>query len=249
LIKQYAPMVNTQGKKYLIVNADDFGQGPGINRGIIEAHEHGIVTSTSFMTRWPAAAEAARYAREHSELSVGLHLDLGEWVFRGEKWVPLYTVVALDDPVAVEREVHRQLEDFVSFIHRPPSHINSHQHIHMAEPVRSVAVQACQRLGIPLRNLCAELHYFTKFYGQSAEGRALPAFISLEWLIEILSNLIPDGWTVVSCHPGYMDDITTMYRLERVEELKVLCDPRIRELIDGLGIKLCSFDDWSGLKT
>ena len=44
-------------QRYLIVNADDFGQSPGINRGVIEAHENGIVTSASLMVRWPAAAE------------------------------------------------------------------------------------------------------------------------------------------------------------------------------------------------
>src|SRR5437870_3779943 len=43
--------------RYLIVNADDFGLSPGVNRGIIEAHEHGIVTSASLMVRWPAAGE------------------------------------------------------------------------------------------------------------------------------------------------------------------------------------------------
>jgi predicted glycoside hydrolase/deacetylase ChbG (UPF0249 family) len=30
--------------RYLIVNADDFGLSPGVNRGIIKAHEHGIAT-------------------------------------------------------------------------------------------------------------------------------------------------------------------------------------------------------------
>src|SRR4030095_4795665 len=95
-------------EKYLIVNADDFGQSPGINRGIIEAHEHGIVTSASFMTRWPAAGEAASYAREHPKLSVGLHLDLGEWVYRAEEWVPLYTVIPVDDPSADALELSRE---------------------------------------------------------------------------------------------------------------------------------------------
>ena len=40
----------------LIVNADDFGQSPGMNRGTIAARERGIVTSASLMVRWPAAA-------------------------------------------------------------------------------------------------------------------------------------------------------------------------------------------------
>ena len=84
-------------KRYLIVNADDFGLSEGVNRGIIRAHEQGILTSASLMVRWPAAAEAARYAAQHPRLSVGLHLDLAEWVYRDDQWVPRYQVVPPDD--------------------------------------------------------------------------------------------------------------------------------------------------------
>ena len=64
-------------QRYLIVNADNFGLSVGVNHGIIETHEHGIVTSASLMARWPAAAAA--YARAHPRLGLGLHLDIGEW--------------------------------------------------------------------------------------------------------------------------------------------------------------------------
>ena len=43
-------------RRYLIVNADDFGMGRGVNDGIIKSHEHGIVTSASLMVRWRAAS-------------------------------------------------------------------------------------------------------------------------------------------------------------------------------------------------
>src|SRR5437879_9294179 len=95
-------------KRYLLGNADDFGQSPGVNRGIIAAHERGIVTSASLMVRWPAAAAAAAYAREHPQLSVGLHLDLCEWAYSADNWVCRYEVVRLDDPAAVQAEVDRQ---------------------------------------------------------------------------------------------------------------------------------------------
>jgi predicted glycoside hydrolase/deacetylase ChbG (UPF0249 family) len=235
------------GERYLIVNADDFGQSPGINRGIIEAHERGIVTTTSLMTRWPGAGEAAAYSREHPKLSVGLHLDLGEWVCHAGTWMQLYSVVSLDDKLAVEYEISHQVNVFHQLIGRYPSHINSHQHIHMREPVRSVALAICDRLGIPLRNLSSQIHYYTKFYGQTAEGLPIPDYISLERMIEIISNL-PVGLTVLTCHPGYADDLKTMYKTERRDELKVLCDPRVQETIDALDIKLCSFNDWSDLK-
>lgn len=88
------------GTRHLIVNADDFGQSLGVNRGIIEAHERGIVTSASLMVRSPAAADAAAYSARRPKLSLGLHLDLGEWSYRGNRWVPLYEVVRVDDAEA-----------------------------------------------------------------------------------------------------------------------------------------------------
>ena len=93
--------------RYLIVNADDFGQSRGINRGIMEAHEQGIVSSTSPMVRWPAAPEAAAYARSHRSLSLGLHLDFGEWRCRKGRWLQLYEVVPIEDPRGVRDEAWR----------------------------------------------------------------------------------------------------------------------------------------------
>src|SRR5215210_6058372 len=95
--------------RFLIVNADDFGQSPGVNRGVIAAHERGIVTSASLMVRWPAAAEAAAYARARPGLSVGLHVDLGEWVYRDGAWAARYEVARADDRAAVAAELARQL--------------------------------------------------------------------------------------------------------------------------------------------
>jgi predicted glycoside hydrolase/deacetylase ChbG (UPF0249 family) len=235
------------GKKYLIVNADDFGQSPGVNRGIIEAHEHGIVTSASLMTRWLAAGEAALYARDHPKLSVGLHLDFGEWICQNGNWVPLYTVVPLDDESAVEREVHRQLEHFRHLIGKDPSHINSHQHVHLREPLRSIALGLSETIGVPLRNLCPGIHYCMKFYGQTTEGLPLHSHIGFERLIEILSTL-SDGLTVLCCHPGHAEDLNTPYKEERTHELRVLCDPRVRAAISSLGINLCGFENWNNLK-
>ena len=55
--------------RYVIVNADDFGSSEGINRGIIEAHETGIVTSASLMVNAPATEAAVELARDHQARS------------------------------------------------------------------------------------------------------------------------------------------------------------------------------------
>src|SRR5207302_249202 len=126
------------GNRFLIVNADDFGQSLGVNRGIVEAHEKGIVTSASLMVRWPAAAEAAAYARAHAGLGLGLHVDLGEWAYRGGTWTLLYQVVPADDRAAVSAEVDRQVESFYRLVGTGPTHLDSHQHAHRDEPLRSI---------------------------------------------------------------------------------------------------------------
>src|SRR5204863_1621842 len=99
-------------KRYLIVNADDFGHSSAVNRGVMHAHDHGIVTSASLMVRRPAAVEAAEYARNRPALSLGLHLDFGEWVYKTENWVPVYNMVSLDDVTASRNEVSRPLVPF-----------------------------------------------------------------------------------------------------------------------------------------
>jgi hopanoid biosynthesis associated protein HpnK len=65
-------------KTYVIVNADDFGLDPGINRGIVEAHCRGIVTSVSLMPTGDAFEEAIALSRKYVDLSIGVHLTLVE---------------------------------------------------------------------------------------------------------------------------------------------------------------------------
>ena len=228
---------------YLIVNADDFGQSDGINRGIIAAHEQGIVTSASFMTRWPAAAAAAAYARHHPRLSLGLHVDICEWAYRNECWVPLYEVIPLSDSAAVSDEVWRQIEAFRRLVGREPTHLDSHQHVHLREPLRTVLTRVAEQLAIPLRHASPGVCYCGSFYGQTAQGVPLPEAISVAGLLHTLETLAP-GLTELGCHPGSDNDLDTMYSSERIQEVKVLCDPRVRAAIATLGIELCSFHDF-----
>src|SRR4051812_32966721 len=123
-------------ERILIVNADDFGQSVPITRGILRAHERGIVTSTSLMVRCPAASYAVERA---AGLDVGLHIDLGEWVYRSGEWETIYERVEMDDRSLIEYEIGDQLAEFRRLTGKAPSHLDSHQHVHLQEPVLSVA--------------------------------------------------------------------------------------------------------------
>jgi len=211
-----------------------------VNRGIIEAHEGGIVTSASLMVLWPAAAEAAAYAGDHPDLALGLHLDLGEWVYREGQWLPAYEVVPADDSPAVTEEAARQLAAFRRLVGRDPTHLDSHQHVHLREPVRSVLSEVAGELAVPLRHYDPRIRYCGDFYGQTGKGQPLPEGISADALIEILAAL-PAGITELACHPGLDDGLQSTYRSERAVEVGVLCDPRVRATVAAKDIELCSF--------
>jgi hopanoid biosynthesis associated protein HpnK len=71
-------MTNSRShRRFLIINGDDFGLSSGHNQAIIDAHEQGVLTSTSLMVTAPAFDEAVTLAKAHPNLAVGLHLVLG----------------------------------------------------------------------------------------------------------------------------------------------------------------------------
>jgi predicted glycoside hydrolase/deacetylase ChbG (UPF0249 family) len=226
-------------ERVLIVNADDFGRSPGVNRGVIRAHEEGIVTSATLMVRWPAAEEAAAYARGRDSLSVGLHLDLGEWVYRDGEWQTRYQVVP-ETADAVAAELERQLERFERLLERSPTHLDSHQHVHRDEPARGALLQAGHRLGIPVRWFTPGIVYSGAFFGQDSRGTPLTDAITVDALVEVIETL-PPGVTELACHPAAEHDHDSAYGEERIRELETLCDPRVRAAVERPSVDLRSF--------
>jgi predicted glycoside hydrolase/deacetylase ChbG (UPF0249 family) len=228
--------------KSLIVNADDFGLSAGVNRGIVRSHEEGIVTSASLMVRQPGAADAASYARHRPKLSVGLHLDLGEWVYRDGAWVASYEVAPADDAEAVDAEVSRQVEAFLRLVGRPPTHVDSHQHAHRSEPLLTAARAVAHRFGVPLRHFTRGVRYCGDFYGQTGKGEPVPEVVSVERLVAIVRS-IPAGVTELACHPGDDGALRSVYREERLREVATLCDPAVRTALADGDVRLISFLD------
>jgi predicted glycoside hydrolase/deacetylase ChbG (UPF0249 family) len=228
--------------RLLIVNADDFGICPSVNRGIVHAHEHGIVTSVSLMVRGAAAQEAADYARRHPELSAGLHLDLAEWVYENGKWSLRYQYADTDDASVVELEVERQVRQFKALVGRPPTHLDSHQHVHRSEPVSSVLMAAGTELGIPVRDKSTLVTYRGDFYGQTGKGAPYHEALTIAALCALVTSL-PKGVTELGCHPGFVDDLESAYRLEREVETRVLCEPEVRAALVSADVQLVGFND------
>jgi predicted glycoside hydrolase/deacetylase ChbG (UPF0249 family) len=225
--------------RYLIVNADDFGLSAGTNRGIFQAHEHGIVTSASLMVRQQAAAQAIEEARRFHKLSLGLHLDLSEWSYRDGEWRQVYQVVPPADMVAVEAEILRQIELFRQLAGRDPTHLDSHQHVHNQQPMRAVFAKVARDLRLPLRNFNPNVSFCGEFYGRG-KGDPFPEGITVENLCRIIGSL-PAGITELGCHPGLDAGLDSDYCPERSEEVRTLCHSRVRAELDRERVTLVSF--------
>jgi predicted glycoside hydrolase/deacetylase ChbG (UPF0249 family) len=227
-------------KRFLIVNADDFGLTTGVNAGIIRAHEHGLVTSASLMVRGAAVAEAAAYAKSHPQLGVGLHVDLCEWRCVNDEWELAYEVVPMNNEQAVAAEVERQLIEFKKIVGREPDHLDSHQHVHHDEPLKTILATQAKKLGVVLRHADARVNYCGAFYGQSDKGYAYHEGISEAALIQTLREL-PSGISELCCHPGLDAALDSVYRVEREMECATLCSPLVRAALMEQGIELASF--------
>ncbi len=225
----------------LIVNADDLGYTRLTSEGIFAAWRHGIVTSASLMVRQPDASEAAHRACDEGFTDLGLHLDFGEWICRDGRWHRLYEVVSLDDDQAVREECEWQLQEFERLVGKPPTHLDSHQHVHREEPVRSVARAMAARLGVVLRDASPLVHYDGGFYGQQGNGQPAPECLRGESIMDMLAAA-PGDVVELGCHPGLDPNLATMYCRERFREVDVLCTPGLRERIADAGFELVSFE-------
>jgi len=224
----------------LIVNADDLGYTPLTSAGIFDAWREGIVTSASLMVRRPDAEAAVARAAAEGFADLGLHLDLGEWTYLGGRWRKLYGVVAMEDPAAVRDECERQVDEFRRLVGRPPTHLDSHQHVHRDDPVRPVAREIAARLRIVLRDASRTVAYAGGFYGQYGDGRPAAECLSVEAILGILATATADV-VELGCHPGLDPDLETMYCRERRREVEVLCTPGLRDRIAAVGFTLATF--------
>jgi len=201
----------------------------------VEAHARGIVTSTSLMVTGHAAREAAALVFEYPELSIGLHLDLD-----GEDAGPH---VALGDARAVRTELERQLDAFGELLGRPPTHVDSHHHVHQRPEVASLARALVGPLGIPLRGN-GRVAYVGGFYAQWEWRVTDLIHVGVDALLGILRDETGPGWTEIGCHPGRVTpDLRSDYLAEREAELTTLTDPRLPAAIAALGIRLAGFAD------
>ena len=146
----------------LIVNADDFGLTPGINRAIAALHDAGAVTSATLMANGPAFEDAVALARARPTLGVGCHVVLTDGTpvcsprtipslmardghsFRPSLGSFLAALLTYHiDPGDIEREAVAQIRRLQQ-AGVPVTHLDTHKHTH-AFPAVTRALLAAAR--------------------------------------------------------------------------------------------------------
>jgi hopanoid biosynthesis associated protein HpnK len=154
-----------RGAARLIVNADDFGLCDAINQGVIAAFDHGIVTSASILPTGESFEQAVRLARDRPGLSVGVHLALTQTrpvlspeavpsLIDGGGSLPASWGEFLGRHIRgaiqrreVEAELRAQIENVLG-AGLEVSHLDSHEHVHVAPGVLPMVARLAAEYGI-----------------------------------------------------------------------------------------------------
>lgn len=160
-------------RRFAIINGDDFGFSCGVNRAIIEAHQRGVLTSTSLMVTGDACDEAIALAHAHPKLAVGLHLV----VVGGKAVLPKSQIPHLVDSTGcfpasplkagllyqfnseARRELHLEIRAQLEKFHQTGlelSHVDGHKHLHMHPVVLQTLVELAEEFNIKAIRLPSE---------------------------------------------------------------------------------------------
>ena len=253
--------------KRLIVNADDLGRSPGIDHGIVRAHERGIVTSTTLMANAPGAGRAAALARECPRLDVGVHLVLTyarpltdparipSLVERDGSFPRSPSAIVGEGRVSGEEaliEYRAQFARAEELLGRRPSHVDTHHWVHDDPALEWAIGELALETGVATRQHDAAQRERLRARGVRTPDRFCRAFqhgdnVAVASLLRILATIASDGdgTTELMCHPGEKGDsellATSSYARERPVELATLTDERVREAIAAQGLVLSTF--------
>ena len=136
-----------------MVNADDFGFTPDVNRGIVAAHRDGILTASTLMANGDAFEDAVRLARETPSLDIGCHLVLisGRSLLSPYALLPASTGALLRALAARQMRVYDELAAQVRKILAAglkPTHLDTHKHTHLAPPVLDAVARVAEEFEI-----------------------------------------------------------------------------------------------------
>jgi predicted glycoside hydrolase/deacetylase ChbG (UPF0249 family) len=240
--------------RFLIINADDLGISPEVNRGIFIAHEKGVVTDSSLLIKGPYAQQALETIKKSPSFHAGIHIDLDPllgWKSPGIERLPRLKLLEMmnktDFIKRVKKEIDTQVKAFLD-AGLIPSHIDTHHHVHGFPQVFEPLVEAMDRYGI------TAIRFSKKGYALLGREAIPIAAEKAQWMEDALRKRgilhphllidplvpfslkeIPGGVTELMVHPSMGGDEW------RQKDFEMLINPLFMSTVRDEGIQLISF--------
>jgi len=222
----------------LIVNADDFGLAAGVNQGVAEAFDRGIVRSASLLAGGGFAEDAARIARERPGLGVGVHLALtqvqpvlaaaklsgllagGQLMPAGPRHLLPRLLTGKIQKAEIIGEYSAQVEKVMD-LGVKITHLDSHQHLNLLPVVREAFVEVARKYSIRRMRM-------PRLAGPSRSGR--------EWIKAMVidaARIASPSTFVEMVHPRHFWGLACSGDLTRSRLLKIIAglQPGTHELM------------------
>ena len=138
----------------IIINADDLGMSAEVNAQIEKCINLGVVTSSTLMANAPEFEEGVRIAKQYTQVSVGVHLNIIEFSpLTNSDIFKKHGVVGEDGrfiegaifSVPIDEELRKAIfEEWDAQITKVenagihPTHVDSHQHVHTMKVLQDV---------------------------------------------------------------------------------------------------------------
>ena len=245
----------------VIVRADDLGYSRGVNLGIADAVNKGIVTSVGGMTNMPEK-ESGLQMLTKKNVCLGLHTNIcvgkplsdpalipsivqpnGEFksskTYRSAKqdFVNLHEVIL---------EIEAQYQRFVELTGKKPSYFEGHA---VASGNFNKALEIVAQLHgcsfLPFDPGCSVPFKNSRVFLEMDSSN--PVYDPAAFLKELAQKKYRDkAIPVMVCHPGYLDAFilkTSSLTLPRTREVEMACSDEIRQWIEENGVEIISFDD------
>lgn len=240
---------------HVIFNADDFGLSRGVNTGIIESSNNGVVRSTTLMVGMEAQTHGLSLLADAPNLKIGLHIRLtagqafskkgtltdgaGHFLSQDNFWPRTYFN---------ESELYEELSLQVAAFKKlgvPLSHIDSHHHVHTHPKVFPIVLELAKKHNVPLRGgetlganpRVLRYQFSDAFYGNSIDVATI--------VNEIKRFRLHTDVVELMCHPAHIDHslkAQSSYHQQRAIELKTLVS---EELETALRKERVSVTDYS----
>lgn len=247
----------------MIVNADDFNLTRGVDRAILECHDRGIVSSTTFMVNLPIESSTVSSLKKRKSLGVGLHLNVtfdrpvltavkiksltgGQVSFRKMK----EQLAGLPSASELFHEYSAQVQKFIKVFGRKPTHLDTHHQMHNHPFFLKVLTETAKTFKVPMRTSC--------LLTQSALLKKIKSPIVTDYFfgnltpeghwtagpLEVILKNLPSGVSEMMCHPGIVDadlKAVSSFTTGRAVEHQVFSSPRFRKILADQSVRLVHF--------